>query len=407
VLFSLSREVGNFDRAGIAVVDMKGIGKKVVLENAGMYPRYLPTGHLAYVTKGKLFVVAFDLDRLELRGAPAALDNISSNTNIGSAQFDFSHTGILAYRSGRTEDLKTIQWLDTEGKTTPLWNEAGSYMYPRFSPDGARLVLQVNQESGANIWIYDWQRSTRTRLTNGVVASQPIWSPDGRFVVFRAAKGISWVRTEGGGEPQPLTQGSSLQVPIAFTPDGKRLVYSEVTRGGGAEMRSVVVETGPSELRAGKSELFVKTSSTNVFAAFSADGRWLAYMDSPDGVYEVYVRAFPDNGKHVQVSNSGGTTPVWSHNGHELFYRTEDYRIMVANYKVKDGTFEAEKPRLWAVKRLANVGLAGNLDLAPDGKRFAVLMPVESPEPRESESHVKLMFNFFEEARRRVVGQVK
>jgi serine/threonine-protein kinase len=404
VLFSLGQEVGNFDTAGIAVVDLKGKGKKVVIEHAGMYPRYLPSGHLGYVTKGKIFVVPFDIDRFETRGAPVAFDDVSSNTSIGSAQFDFSRNGILAYRSGRTEDIKTIQWLDAEGKTTPLWNEAGAFLTPRLSPDGTRLVLQVDQESGADLWIYDWQRSTRTRLTNGIVASMPIWTPDGRFVVFRSVTGISWLRAENAGNPEPLTQSPMLQVPVVFTPDGTRLVYSQVTHGSGAEMRTLVVESASGGLRAGKSELFAKLSSNNLYAAFSPDGRWLAYMDSPDGVYEVYVRAFPDNGTRVQISNSGGNMPVWSRNGHELFYKTEDQRIMVCNYVVKGQTFLAEKPRLWAAKRLANVGMANSVDLAPDGKRFAVLMPVESPEPRESDSHAKLLFNFPDEIRRRVAG---
>jgi hypothetical protein len=134
-------------------------------------------------------------------------------------------------------------------------------------------------------------------------------------------------------------------------------------------------------------------------------------MDSPAGIYEVYVRAFPGGtggaSAQVQISNSGGTVPVWSSNGHELFYRTEDQRIMVANYTVKGTAFVAEKPRLWAIKRLANVGMAGNLDLAPDGKRFVVLMPSESPEPRESESHLKLMVHFFDLVRRRWATQSK
>jgi serine/threonine-protein kinase len=408
VLFTLSTEVGNFDRAGIAAVDLSNKQKKTILEHAGMYPRYLPSGHLVYASKGKLFAVPFDLDRLEVRGAPVAWHDISSNTNIGSAQLDFSRTGILAYRSGRTEDLKTIQWLDAEGDTTPLWNEAGSYMTPRFSPDGTRLVVQVNQESGANIWTYDWRRGSKTRLTDGIVASNPTWSSDGRFVVFRSAAGMSWVTADGAGTVHLLTESRALQVPIVFTPDGSRLVYSEMTPGAEPQIRSVALDGKSSELRAGKSESFVKTSSFTVFAGFSPDGKWLAYMDSPGGIYEVYVRAFPGAGgagtQRWQVSNSGGTMPVWSGNGHELFYRTEDQRIMVVSYTVKGEAFIAEKPRLWAAKKLANVGLSGNLDLAPDGKRFLVLVPVESPEPRESESHITLVVNFFDEVRRRLAA---
>ena len=121
----------------------------------------------------------------------------------------------------------------------------------------------------------------------------------------------------------------------------------------------------------------------------------------------MYVRAFPDKGARVQISNAGGTIPFWSLNGRELFYRTEDQRIMVTNYAVKGETFVADKPRVWFGKQLANLGLAVNLDLAPDGKRFVALMPAESAEPQETQSHVRLVWNFFDEIRRRVAAQGK
>ena len=98
---------------------------------------------------------------------------------------------------------------------------------------------------------------------------------------------------------------------------------------------------------------------------------------------------------------------IWSRNGHELFYRTEDQRIMVANYTVKGESFVADKPRIWSGRQLANLGLALNFDLMPDGKRFVVLMPAQSVEPREAESHVTLMVNFLDEVRRRVAAQGK
>jgi hypothetical protein len=98
---------------------------------------------------------------------------------------------------------------------------------------------------------------------------------------------------------------------------------------------------------------------------------------------------------------------MWSPNGYELFYRTEDQRIIVANYSVKGGVFVAEKPRVWFKKRLSNVGLIRNLDLAPDGKRFIVAMPIESAEPREYQSHIKVELNFFDEVRQRIAGQAR
>jgi hypothetical protein len=98
--------------------------------------------------------------------------------------------------------------------------------------------------------------------------------------------------------------------------------------------------------------------------------------------------------------------PVWSRNGHELFYR-EDQRIMFVNYTIKGASFTSDKPRLWCEAQLADVGLAPNFDIAPYGKRFAVLMPAQTPESREGQSHLILVTNFFDEVRRRVAGQSK
>src|SRR5260370_15288268 len=169
-----------------------------------MYPRYLPSGHLVYVTKGTLFAVPFDLERLAVGGAAALVEEeVSSEPSFGSAQIGFSRSGTSAYRSGRTEALRTIEWLDGAGKTAPLWTEPAAYAHPHLSPDGSRLALLVNQGTSSDLWIYDWQRGSKTRLTDGIVASNPAWSPDGRFVVFRSATGMSWTLADGAGKPQP------------------------------------------------------------------------------------------------------------------------------------------------------------------------------------------------------------
>ena len=130
----------------------------------GTFGRYLPSGHLVYVNGGTLFAVPFDLDRLEVRGTPSpVLDQVGYNTLNGSAQFDFSQTGTLIYRSGEAGGgLVTVQWLDAAGKTQPLLAKPGEYQRPSLSPDGSRLAIV-----DADIWVYEWQRDTMTRLTSG------------------------------------------------------------------------------------------------------------------------------------------------------------------------------------------------------------------------------------------------
>ena len=404
VLFFNSVAYGHYDDAALEVVTLRDRRRKTVLAQGGMYPRYLPSRHLIYVTKGAIFAAPFDLERLEVRGASVMLWEVASNPNLGFGQLEFSRSGLLAYRTGGTEGLRTMQWMDGSGKTEPLALEPAYYIMPRISPDGRRLAYMVSQGSGQNLWIYDFERGIKARVADGLNV-YPVWSPDGRFVVFQKLGGMFWTRADGAGKPQQLTRSTAVQLPFSFSPDGTHLAYSEQTPGAGAEIRTVRVESAGGQLRAAAAEVFLKTSIGLNYATFSTDGRWLAYADAEGGQYEVYVRAFPDNGTKVQVSNAGGVLPVWARNGHELFYRTEDQRIMVASYTVQDGSFTASKPRVWSAKRLANTGLGVNFDLAPDGERLLALLPPEGAEPREKQNHVTLMTNFFDEVRRRVAAR--
>jgi len=296
-----------------------------------------------------------------------------------------------------------VQWLDAAGKTQPLLAKPDSYVRPSLSPDGNKLAI-----STSDIWVYEWQRDSMTRLTFGPsTSSYPIWSPDGRYILFLATGGTFWTRSDGSGKPQPLTQSKNLQVPWSFTADGKRLAFYEVTPETGRDLWTVPLESDAAGLRAGKPEPFLQTPFDERHPAFSPDGRWIAYTSSESGAFQVYVRAFPDKGGKWQISNSGGVYPVWSRNGRELFFRTEDNQIMGTGYAVKGDSFVADKPRVWSEKRLANVGNTANYDLAPDGKRIAALMPVETAEGQKAQSHVIFLENFFDEVRRRTATQSK
>jgi serine/threonine-protein kinase len=399
VLFTSNATYSNFDEASISVLSLPERKSKIVLERAGMYPRYAQSGHLIYVTKGTLFAVPFDLARLEVHGRPTALvEGISNDATFGFARLDLSISGMLLYRKGRTEGLRTLHWLDSNGRTESFGLEPAVYQFPRVSPDGSRLIWMMNQGPSADLWVFDWRSGRRTRLTDGQdVYSYPVWSPDGQYVVFSSSKGIVWTRADGG-KPQPLLVSKAVEMPTSFTPDGKRLVFSELNSTGGL-IRIVPLDGESGQLRAATPEFFLQTSALR-FPAFSPDGRWLAYADAESGGYEVYVRAFPDKGARWLISNGGGTMPLWSRNGYELFYRNEDSQIMVVTYSVNGDTFVADKPRLWSEKRLANTGLTPPFDLAPDGKKFIVLMGSEGPAAPEARRHVTLVANFFDELRR-------
>jgi Tol biopolymer transport system component/predicted Ser/Thr protein kinase len=391
-----------YGTANIEIISLRDRHRKMLVR--GIFGRYLPSGHLVYVGMGTstLFAVPFDLDKLEVRGTPVpVLEQIASSWR-GDAQLDFSRSGTLVYRGGEGNELFTVQWLDGTGKVEPLLAKPGSYERPSLSPDGQRLALEVIEGSSADIWVYDWQPDTMRRLTFTGRNNAPRWSPDGRYIVFHAVgAGMSLMRSDGAGQLQPLTKSRNTQYPTSFTPDGKLLAYMERS-GSTWGLWTVPVESYGRERKDAKPEVFLQTSADERNPSFSPDGRWMAYSSNETGTFQVYVRAFPDRVGQWQISNSGGTYPMWSHNGHELFFETFDNRIMVAAFTVKGDSFVADKPRVWSEKRLGGLVNIKNVDLAPDGKRVAALMPAETPDAEQAQNHVIFLENFFDELRRRV-----
>jgi len=412
VLFTSSHgNVTYFDATVEALSRKTGVRKTVV--TSAYFGRYLPTngstGHLIYVHDGTLFAVPFDPDRLELRGTPAPiLEDLAAVITLGAAQFDFSQTGTFVYRSGTVADQSwPVVWLDSSGKTQPLVTKPNGYTTPRFSPDGRLLALALGAGGAREFQIYDWQRGTMSRLVLTTEANfYPTWSPDGKYLAFRSAtptgSKIQWTRVDGSSEPVPLLETKGIALPYSFSPEG-RLAYRDGGPETGLDLWTLPLDLrDPDHPKPGKPEPFLRTRFNETFAMFSPNGHWIAYQSDESGRNEVYVRPFPGPGEKWQVSTGGGTLPLWSRDGRELFFENPDNRIMVADCMVKASTFASGKPRLWSETPIRDIGGISNYGLAPDGKRFAVF-PVPEPAAEEKGSlHVTFLLNFFDELRRKV-----
>jgi len=387
-------------------------GHRKIVARGGASARYVGApgqpGHLIYVNKTTLFAVPFDLDKLETRGTPGpVLDGVAISRESGLAQFDCAPGadghGVLVYRKAgaNSGDLWTLKWIDEGGKTELLPVKPGEFRNLRISPDGERVALMATEGGHTDIWVYDTRRDAMTRRTFGDgYYSNPIWSPDGRNIVYASwGKGIFQARADGSGQPQELTESNAEQEPYSFTPDGKRLAYIDPSEGR-EQIWTIPLEEQAGQWKAGKPEPFFKTGFDDLRPSFSPDGHWLAYDSDESGKYEVYVRAFPLSagpGGKWQISNSGGVSPQWSPNGHDLFYRS-GLQIMAVSYKVEGGTFAAGKPRVW----IAKMGKAeSGWDLAPDGKRILALTPGKSVEGAKPEHDVVFLLNFFDNLRQR------
>jgi Tol biopolymer transport system component/predicted Ser/Thr protein kinase len=407
ILFTTQNSTVGFDDGKIEVMTLADHHRKT-LESGGTFGRYLAAtdrkGYLTYVNRGTLFAVPFDLEKLETTGSPVpVLQQVSYSAMFGSAKLSFSRTGTFLYRS-REIDLSrvSIQWLDADGRTQPLLDKSGLFVNPRLSPDAQRLAVSNNDER-SGIWIYDIRRDTMAPLTGERNAGHPVWTPDGKYIVYQGPAGISWARADGGGKVQSLTQSKDFQYPTAFSPDGKRLAFHQMGPQG-FDIWTLPVEYDENGLKAGNPALFLHTSNGERDANFSSDGHWIAYTSSETGIPQVYVRAFPDTGRRWQVSSNGGTSPIFSRNGKDIFYfDVPGDRIMAASYSVKGDSFVVEKPQVWSRQSVA-LALSGAVgaqyDVAPDGKRIAVSTYAGSTQ--QDSGHVIFLENFFDELERKV-----
>jgi serine/threonine-protein kinase len=409
VLFT-QRGSMNFDDATIVVQSLI-TGQRKIVQRGGTFGRYLPGGYLVYLHSGTLFGAPFDVDRLELVGAPVpAVEGMERDAEHGGAQIAFSSDGTLLYLPDQSKNLKsTILWMERDGKTASLRSIPARYSDPRFSPDGRRLAIDLIDEKGRDIWVYEWQRNRMLRFTLGAGENErPVWTPDGLRIAFasdRAERGVSniyWQRSDVTGEIQRLTESNNPQRPNSWHPNGKFLAFAESNPQTGSDIMILPLEGSEvAGWKPGKPFAFVNSASNEGRPVFSPDGRWLAYWSDESGRSEVYVRPFPGPGAKRLISTNGGTYPTWSSNGKELFYQDADAKIMVAAYTASGSMFQAEKPRAWsAVSLPLSTWAIGelNYDVSPDGKRLVVAP--DQAEGAAKEDKITFLFNFTDQLRR-------
>src|SRR5262249_2133014 len=149
------------DGAQIVARSLKTGAEKVLIQG-GTFPRYSPSGHLLYVHMDTLMAVPFDPLRLEVRGTPApVLEGVMPSPG-GAAELSFSNTGSMVYLTGSgNQGANTLVWVDRKGGAQSVGAPERRYVQPQLSPDGKRLAVAIQPD----IWVYDLQRGTLSRLT--------------------------------------------------------------------------------------------------------------------------------------------------------------------------------------------------------------------------------------------------
>jgi Tol biopolymer transport system component len=406
----------------LAVLDLKS-GQQKMLLRGGLAAEYLDTGHLVYATVGSqgsaavfftLWVVAFDLDRLALRGEPVRVSESLQVHGTIWPTFAVSRTGALAYVPARSQ-ARSFVWVDRPGRETAI--DALSprpYQTVGVSPDGTHMAF-LDGDRELDIWAWDFARESLTRLTfDPSLDGLPRWTPDGRRIIFASRRAgpqnLFTVAADGSGPVERLTTSNSDQWPNSITPDGTALLFCEQRPKTGYDILRLPLTAAPlgagsatlSDKRLSEPTSLVSSPAPEFAASISPDGRYFAYQSTESGGrFEIYVRPYPDAARGLwQISTEGGTEPVWAPTGRELFYFDESKSLMAVPVQTSGGQFSFGRPaKVFDTKYSA---WFYSYDVAPDG-RF-LMMKESAGDPNHPPSMV-VVLNWSEELKRRVPTQ--
>jgi serine/threonine-protein kinase len=390
VLFTAFRTP--IDSARIEVLSLEDRGRHVLIEGA-VSAKYVPTGHLMYAREDVLFAVPFDVDRLEVTGrAVPVVEDVAMLHAEGYAAYDVSADGTLVYMRASVYDAdRAVMWVSRSGEEGSPIMPLGRYDEPTLSPDGERVALTITEPGGTpDLWVLDLARATRTRLTSrGGSDFGAVWTPSGDRLIYvseRPVFDIYWLPADGRAPGEPLVVGEFDKRPASVTPDGSTLLFAHDRIPDEVWSMPLTGDGDPQPILTGGHQI--------VSPVVSPDGRWLAYVTTETGRFEVYLSPYPDvSTAKTIVSARGGEFPRWTRGGRELVYREGRKMLSVA---VDPATGRVQSPVvLFEGPYLPSGRNVHNYDVTPDGERFLM---IKSPDAGGRREFV-VVLNWFEELR--------
>jgi serine/threonine-protein kinase len=350
------------DRSRIEVLSLK-TGRRTVVQEGGYFARYT-AGHLLFVRGTGVLAVPFDPDRLTTSGTPVpVLDDVLLNVTNGVAAFAVADDGTLAFVRGSSR-LMTVALVDTTGREESLVDSAGNYSAAVLSPDGRRLAVVRD----ADVSVLDVARHRSVRLTRTEQLERSLlWTPDGRAVLYQrdVPQFDVFMRAADALTPEsPVLTSATDKDPTSLSPDGRTLLYGTGPEADRDDVWATPLgASGPQ----GAGTRLLGGAGHQALAAFSHDGRWIAYESDESGRLEVYVVPYPlDRGpSREQVSVDGGTLARWAPDGRVLYFQAPDGRLLHASFD--PATASAGRP----TPATPVAGLE-RWNVAPDGRLLVV-----------------------------------
>ena len=347
----------------------RSVISKTIVSGAG-YDR----GYLVWVQPdGALFAAPYSAGKHTVSGSVMAIAKDVRVTPGGPAEIAVSRSGSLAYIPPLPSDLVMV---DRQGRTLTLLQDNRGFHSPRVSPDGRRIAMSFTEQSARDVWLLDLRDRKLARLSFEGDGRDPNWMPGGERITYvtalRGTDGIYSRRADGSGKPESVLVVPGTRINLqAFTPDGR----TGIAAGGGGGMNWDLV-TFPL-VGARVPQPLLVTSYSEGWPALSPDGRWLAYVSDESGRQDVYVRRFPGGAAKVIVSENGGTEPVWSRDGRELFYRgfggTQGAMLEAVTVDTRGDFRVAGRTTLFSMAGYEAATPHANYDVTPDGKGFVMV----------------------------------
>jgi serine/threonine-protein kinase len=219
-----------------------------------------------------------------------------------------------------------------------------------------------------DIWVVDLQAGTNTRQTFDAGQDEtPVWSPDGVWLAYGSTRGNSRMifrrRSDGSGRDEVLWQAP---LPI-------HAHVQDWLSNTGAIVIAMAQNEAPTKvavLAGGSAPTAILEGAID--GRVSPDARWIAYVSTESGRQEVYIQSFRSRGGKWQISTDGGTEPVWSKTGDELFYRGSG-AVNAVRISSSVG-FSAGPPQRLFADSFVPGGLGHtNYDVAGDSQRFLMI----------------------------------
>ena len=315
-----ARGNGSAPSAYLSIMDRRS-GKITDLSTAIAVPLAVVDDFLVYVSPtGGLMALRFDFTAQKPVADPILVEEGVLVEPTAGAKASISASGTLAFLRGRAQFRPTLVQAGGLTSPVPMIREPGSYANPRYSPNGRRFAVTVFGPTSTHIWVYDIVLNTFRQVTTEGANTRPEWTPDSKELVFistRDGKSGIWRQpADGSGRAQLLYQPEYEPFEAVVSPDGKWLVFR--TAPGSKYPRDILAVPMSGE----KTIVPIATGpETESLPRISPDGRWIAYQSSSMNRFEIYVRPFPGPGAAMQVSDVGGTEPLWSRTGKALYYR--------------------------------------------------------------------------------------